>query len=61
MTIAVLCLVVSLMVTWLAAAAITKPLKKLSRSMRRLQTGDFTQRVFLKEMTRSAYSGMVII
>ncbi|MGE7614657.1 sensor histidine kinase [Paenibacillus sp. NPDC101420] len=48
MTIAVLCLVVSLMVTWLAAAAITKPLKKLSRSMRRLQTGDFTQRVFFE-------------
>lgn len=47
-TIAVLCLVVSLMVTWLAAASITKPLKKLSRSMRRLQTGDFTQRVFFE-------------
>ena len=47
-TIAVLCLVLSLMVTWLAATAITKPLKKLSRSMRRLQTGDFTQRVFFE-------------
>lgn len=48
MTIAVLCLVLSLMVTWLAAAAITKPLKKLSRSMRKLQTGDFSQRVFFE-------------
>ncbi|MEK4158261.1 MULTISPECIES: sensor histidine kinase [Paenibacillus] len=47
-TIAFLCLAVSLMVTWLAAASITKPLKKLSRSMRRLQTGDFTQRVFFE-------------
>jgi two-component system sensor histidine kinase YesM len=47
-TIAFLCLIVSLMVTWLAAAAITSPLKKLSRSMRRLQTGDFSQRVFFE-------------
>ncbi|NUU60374.1 cache domain-containing sensor histidine kinase [Paenibacillus agri] len=47
-TIACLCLIMSLMVTWFAAAAITKPLKKLSRSMRRLQTGDFSQRVFFE-------------
>ncbi|OBZ09756.1 hypothetical protein A8L34_21005 [Bacillus sp. FJAT-27264] len=47
-TIACLCLIMSLLVTWFAAAAITKPLKKLSRSMRRLQTGDFSQRVFFE-------------
>ncbi|MFC3748131.1 sensor histidine kinase [Paenibacillus sp. GCM10012306] len=47
-TIACLCLIMSLMVTWFAAASITKPLKKLSRSMRRLQTGDFSQRVFFE-------------
>lgn len=47
-TIACLCLIMSLMVTWFAAAAITQPLKKLSRSMRRLQTGDFSQRVFFE-------------
>ncbi|WP_379130716.1 sensor histidine kinase [Paenibacillus sp. sgz500958] len=47
-TIAFICLALSVMVTWLAALAITKPVKKLSRSMRRLQTGDFSQRVFFE-------------
>jgi len=47
-SIAFVCLALSLMVTWLASLAITRPIKKLSRSMRRLQTGDFTQRVFFE-------------
>ncbi|MBU5441527.1 sensor histidine kinase [Paenibacillus sp. MSJ-34] len=44
-TLTVVCLLLSLIVTWMAATMITKPLKKLTRSMKRLQTGDFTQRV----------------
>ncbi|MGG4343960.1 cache domain-containing sensor histidine kinase [Paenibacillus lautus] len=43
--VAVVCFIISLVVTWLLSNMITKPLMKLSRSMRKLQTGDFTQRV----------------
>ncbi len=43
--VAVLCFLISLCITWLLSNMITKPLMKLSRSMRKLQTGDFTQRV----------------
>ncbi|MCR8657208.1 cache domain-containing sensor histidine kinase [Paenibacillus endoradicis] len=41
----VACFVVSLIITWIASSLITNPLKKLLRSMRRLQNGDFSQRV----------------
>jgi two-component system sensor histidine kinase YesM len=40
-----LCLVLSVIILWYASSILTEPLKKLVKSMRRLQTGDFTQRV----------------
>lgn len=43
--IAILCFLLSLFVTLLLSKMITKPIMKLTRSMRKLQTGDFTQRV----------------
>jgi two-component system sensor histidine kinase YesM len=42
-----LCLVLSVIILWYASSILTEPLKKLVKSMRRLQTGDFTQRVHL--------------
>lgn len=39
------CFIVMIIITWLAAAFVTNPLKNLLRSMRKVQLGDFSQRV----------------
>lgn len=39
------CLLAGIFVSWFATVSITRPLGKLLQSMRRLQQGDFTQRV----------------
>lgn len=41
----VACFIVSLIITWIVSSFITNPLKKLLLSMRKLQNGDFSQRV----------------
>lgn len=41
----VTCFVISIVITWMASHFVTNPLKILLRSMRKLQTGDFSQRV----------------
>jgi two-component system sensor histidine kinase YesM len=40
-----ICFILSILVSWFIASILTNPLKILIRSMRRLQTGDFSQRV----------------
>jgi two-component system sensor histidine kinase YesM len=40
-----LCFFLSVFLSWYAASELTRPLQKLSRSMKHLQTGDFAQRV----------------
>jgi two-component system sensor histidine kinase YesM len=39
------CFLVSVIIAWMASSFLTNPLKNLLRSMRKLQTGDFSQRV----------------
>lgn len=59
------CFILTIVITWLASSFVTNPLKRLLRSMRKLQLGDFSQRVSFQghdEIGRlgEGYNNMVV-
>jgi two-component system sensor histidine kinase YesM len=53
------CFLISVLIAWMASSFLTKPLKHLLRSMRKLQTGDFSGRDEIGRLGEG-YNNMVV-